>query len=46
MIAKLRETVQGPGPDRYLAPEINETVNLVASGALLEAVEEAIGALD
>lgn len=46
VIAKLRETVQGPGPDRYLAPEINETVNLVASGALLEAVEEAIGALD
>lgn len=46
VIAKLRETVQGPGPDRYLAPEINETVNLVASGALLEAVEQAIGALD
>jgi histidine ammonia-lyase len=35
--AHLRQSVPGPGPDRYLAPEIEETVRLVASGELLEA---------
>jgi histidine ammonia-lyase len=37
--------VQGPGPDRYLSPEIETTVSLVQSGAVLAAVEEKIGAL-
>ena len=31
--------VQGPGPDRYLSPEIEATVSLVQSGAVLAAVE-------
>ncbi|HYF74095.1 MAG TPA: histidine ammonia-lyase [Nocardioides sp.] len=37
--------VAGPGPDRHLSPEIETTVGLVASGAVLSAVESAIGAL-
>ncbi|QNP68630.1 aromatic amino acid lyase [Streptomyces roseirectus] len=34
-----------PGPDRYLAPEIEDTVGLVASGDVLDAVEAVTGAL-
>ncbi|MDV2431884.1 histidine ammonia-lyase [Corynebacterium tuberculostearicum] len=45
VIEKLRETVEGPGVDRYLSPEIEETVRLVKDGVLLEAVETAIGKL-
>lgn len=45
MITKLRETVKGPGVDRYLSPEIEETVRLVKEGALVEAVENATGKL-
>ena len=41
----LREHVEGPGPDRHLAPEIEATVGLVASGAVRTAVEEVIGEL-
>ena len=37
--------VQGPGPDRHLSPEIETTVGLVSSGAVLQAVEEEIGEL-
>jgi histidine ammonia-lyase len=37
--------VQGPGPDRHLSPEIELTVELVRSGAVLHAVEEVIGEL-
>jgi histidine ammonia-lyase len=37
--------VAGPGPDRFLSPEIEAAVALVASGAVLTAVEEVIGAL-
>ena len=36
-IAVLREHVAGPGPDRFLAPEIEATVQLVISGALVAA---------
>jgi len=45
-VAALREVVAGPGPDRYLSPEIEATVDLVHGGALLRAVETAIGALE
>ena len=34
-----------PGPDRFLSPEIETAVALVASGAVLSAVEEVIGEL-
>ncbi|WP_372728040.1 histidine ammonia-lyase [Nocardioides sp.] len=37
--------VQGPGPDRHLAPEIEAAVELVRSGAVLHAVETVIGEL-
>ncbi len=36
-IAVLREQVDGPGPDRFLAPDIEATYQLVASGALVAA---------
>ncbi|MCJ0906794.1 histidine ammonia-lyase [Rhodococcus sp. ARC_M6] len=44
--ALIREHVQGPGPDRYLAPEIEAVVVLAETGALLQCVEEVIGVLD
>jgi len=44
--ALVRERVDGPGPDRFLAPEIEAAVDLVSSGALVAAVERAIGDLD
>jgi histidine ammonia-lyase len=37
--------VEGPGPDRHLSPEIETTVELVRSGAVLHAVEAVIGDL-
>ncbi|MGW1846436.1 histidine ammonia-lyase [Streptomyces sp. NPDC001966] len=41
----LRETVEGPGTDRWLAPEIEEAVQYVASGRALAAAESVTGAL-
>lgn len=46
VIARLRQDVAGPGSDRYLAPEIQATVELVASGELLAAAEKVTGHLD
>ncbi len=37
VLAALRKAVPGPGPDRYLAPEIAATADLVRSGALVDA---------
>ncbi|GAB3652050.1 histidine ammonia-lyase [Nocardioides korecus] len=37
--------VEGPGPDRHLSPEIELTVELVRSGAVLAAAEAVIGEL-
>jgi histidine ammonia-lyase len=46
VVALLRSSgIQGPGPDRYLSPEIEAAVELVRSGAVLTAVEDAIGEL-
>jgi histidine ammonia-lyase len=46
VIARLRENnASTPGPDRYLSPEIETTVALVADGAVLTAVEDTIGGL-
>jgi histidine ammonia-lyase len=42
VIAALREQVPGPGPDRYLAPEIAATVELVRTGALVAAADSAL----
>jgi histidine ammonia-lyase len=41
----IREQVQGPGTDRYLAPEIEAAVQLAASGALLDSAESVVGKL-
>ena len=45
-LAAVRDQVPGPGPDRWLAPELAEAEALVASGALLDAVGQAIGPLE
>jgi histidine ammonia-lyase len=45
VVTGLRETAQGPGADRYLAPEIEAAVRYVASGDALRAAETAIGPL-
>ncbi len=42
VVAALREHVEGPGPDRHLAPEIDAAVGLVSSGALVTAAESAL----
>ncbi len=42
----VRAVIPGPGPDRWLAPELAEAEALVASGAVLDAVEAAIGSLE
>jgi histidine ammonia-lyase len=41
----LRDRVPGPGPDRYLAPEIEAAVQLVTTGAVVDAVAHTIGEL-
>ncbi|GAB2865827.1 histidine ammonia-lyase [Myroides odoratimimus subsp. xuanwuensis] len=38
--------VAGPGPDRWLSPEIEACVGLVGSGAVLAAAREAVGDLE
>jgi histidine ammonia-lyase len=46
VVRLLREAgVEGPGPDRHLAPEIETVVGLVRDGAVVAAVEEVIGEL-
>jgi histidine ammonia-lyase len=45
VIAALRATTPGPGPDRFLAPEIEAAVRFVASGAAVLAAESATGPL-
>jgi histidine ammonia-lyase len=42
----LREQVAGPGPDRYLAPDIATAVELVRSGRLVAAAEAVCGPLN
>jgi len=45
VVRALREAVAGPGPDRFLAPEIDAAVRLVADGAVVAAVESVTGPL-
>lgn len=45
VIQQLRSEVQGPGVDRFLSPEIEATVAMVKSGALVDAAEKAVGEL-
>jgi histidine ammonia-lyase len=45
-LAATRVVIGGPGPDRWLAPELAAAEELVRSGAVLAATESAIGALE
>ncbi|MFB4275667.1 MULTISPECIES: histidine ammonia-lyase [unclassified Nonomuraea] len=45
VVRALRETVPAPGPDRFLAPEIDSAVRLVAEGGVVSAVESVTGPL-
>ena len=45
VIATLRSVVPGPGPDRFLAPEIEAAIELVAAGDVVRAAETVTGPL-
>ena len=45
VVALVREHVAGPGPDRFVAPEIAAVVGLVQSGAVVAAAEGVVGPL-
>jgi histidine ammonia-lyase len=42
----VRAHVQGPGPDRWLAPEIEAARALVVDGSVLAAASDAVGELE
>ena len=46
VMALLREQVDGPGPDRWLGPELAAVESLIESGAVLASAVAAIGELD
>jgi len=45
VIVTVRQSVPGPGTDRYLAPEIDAVVGLAGSGRLVAAAEAVTGPL-
>ena len=46
VIARLRGSVPGSGPDRFLSPELEAAADLVRSGTILAAAEQAAGPLE
>jgi histidine ammonia-lyase len=44
-LSVVRSRVDGPGPDRFVSPELAAVEELVRSGAVVAAVQEAIGPL-
>ena len=44
-LAAVRTRIQGPGPDRHLAPDLAAAEELIGTGVLVDAVEAEIGAL-
>ncbi len=44
-LAALRAEVAGPGPDRFLSPELAAAESLISSGGLSRAVNSAVGVL-
>ena len=46
MIAALREVAAGPGPDRFLAPEIDAAVTFVREGHVRRVAEAVTGPLE
>lgn len=45
-LASIRERVAGPGPDRWISPDLRAVEALVTDGAVLAAVESSIGPLE
>jgi histidine ammonia-lyase len=45
VIARVRDEVKGPGPDRFLTPEIELVTDAVRSGALRAAAASSVGEL-
>ena len=45
-LALLRTRVGGPGPDRWLSPDLRAAESLLLDGSLLSAVETAVGPLE
>lgn len=45
-LAVLRREVGGPGPDRWLSPDLRAAELLLADGSVLSAVESTIGTLE
>jgi histidine ammonia-lyase len=46
VLDRVRRDVAGPGPDRFLSPEIEAVVALVGSGAVRDAAALRLGTLD
>ena len=46
VVARLRQDVAGPGPDRHLGPELEAAAALVRDGSLVRAAEDVVGPLD
>jgi histidine ammonia-lyase len=44
-LAAVRGRIDGPGPDRWVAPDLDAADELVRSGAVLDAIEAEVGAL-
>jgi histidine ammonia-lyase len=45
VVDRVRRDVDGPGPDRFVAPELAAAERLIRSGAAVGAAERVIGAL-
>jgi histidine ammonia-lyase len=45
-LATVRRAVGGPGPDRWLSPELRAAEELLRDGTLLDAVESTVGPLE
>jgi histidine ammonia-lyase len=45
VVDRVRRDVEGPGPDRFVAPELAAAERLICSGAAVSAAEHVIGAL-
>lgn len=45
VLAEVRRVMPGPGPDRFLTPEIEAVVELVRSGRVISAAQSVTGPL-
>ena len=46
VVRVLREYVGGPGPDRWLSPDLRSAERLLSDGSVLDAVESVVGPLE